>query len=207
MSTLVAPVPIQNFPCDLKGHGTNIYGQPLWRVVWGESRYFLAAEPNGEYKWFPLYGVPFWVLERWKPAEEWAGTREQWAIQEQMGVKLGPYPSQGEYDTSFIFQDNGKTYEPTRGAIESVIRMVEAGRNISFIEKRAALRAQMDRKREAQLQRGIDIYNDAQGPFRHNPVSGLPGKKRPEDIKFNYAAEDLNMPVGDSKFFTPEKDK
>jgi hypothetical protein len=206
MSTLVAPVTIQQFPCDLKGHGTNLYAEPLWRVVWGESRYFLAAGADGHFQWFPLYGVPFWVLERWKSPEEWAGPRDQWLMQEQMGVKLGPYPDRGEYDCSFIFQDNGKPYEPTRGAIESVIRMVEAGRSISFMEKRAALRADIDRKREAQLQRGIDIYNDAQGPFRHNPVSGLPGKKKPEDIKFTHAAEDLNMPVGDSKFFTPKKD-
>jgi hypothetical protein len=205
MSTLVSPVPIQTFPVDLKSHGTNIYNQPLWRVVWGESRYFLAAEPSGEFRWFPLYGVPFWVLEKWIPAEKWAGKREDWEIQERMGVKLGPYPSQGEYDTSFIFQENGNAYEPTRGAIEKVISWVNAGRSISYIEKRAALKAEVDRRQEEKLQRGIDIYNEAQGPFRHNPVSGLPGKKRPEDMKFTHTAEDLNLPKGDGKFFSGGK--
>jgi hypothetical protein len=205
MSTLVAPKPIQHFPSDLKRFGVNLYGNPLWRCVWGESRFYLAADAKGEYQWLPLYFNPFWVLEKWIPAEQWAGTREQWNLQEQMGVKLGPYPSEGEYDTSFIFQIDGRPFEPTIGSIERVIKMVEAGRSISHMEKRAALQAQIDKKREAHMQRGIEIYNEAQGPFRHNPVSGLPGKRKPEDVRLNIGAEDLNMPTGDGKFFTGGK--
>jgi hypothetical protein len=196
------PKPIQHFPTDMKRYGLNPYGEPIWRVVWGESVFYQAGTPGGDLQWLPTYGIPVWVLEKWLPAEKFAGTRQQWELDERAsGIRLGTYPSQGEYATSFLFMEGAKPYEPTAGAIEKVINLIRAGESLSFIQKRAALQAEVDRKREAQEKRGIEIYKESQGPFGHNPVAGIPSKKRPEDMRLDIAAEDLNLPVGDGKFF------
>lgn len=183
----------------MKRYGLNPYGEPLWRVVWGESRFYLAGALGGRAEWLPLYGFPCWVLEKWLTPEQFAGTKQAWEQAElTSGTLLGPYPSRGEYEPAHIFRN----FEPTTGAIEKFMAWINAGKNYSYAEKKAALQAEIDKKESARLARGVEIYNESQGPFRHNPVSGNPGKKKPEDIKLPLAAEDLGVPMGDGKFFT-----
>jgi hypothetical protein len=183
----------------MKRYGLNPYGEPLWRVIWGETRFYLAGTDANSVQWLPLYGFPCWVLEKWLPAEKFAGTRQQWEMSElTSGTKLGPYPERGEYEPAHIFRN----FEPTTGAIEKFMHWIQAGQNYSFAEKRAALQAEHDKRKAAQEKLIHDVYEESQGPFGHNPVAGIPSKKKPEDMKLDIGAEDLKMPMGEGKFFT-----
>ena len=45
--------------------GVNIFGDPLFRIVWGQNEILTYATPQG-YQEMPKSGVECWVIEQWK---------------------------------------------------------------------------------------------------------------------------------------------
>lgn len=95
----------------------NLYGQPIFRVIWSPDSFDWAAgwwndyDSNGtfvrqvwEARYVPRYHfTPRWIVERWMPPE-FFGTKELWEkftteFSETHGsmLELGPYPAEGKF--------------------------------------------------------------------------------------------------------------
>lgn len=117
----------------------NLYGEPVFRVVWSQDRLDWLAGWWNDYdsqtgvfirrvfdvRRGPKYQMaPRWIVEEWKPAE-FFGSREMWeqvvenyAEAPGMPVRtvqmLGPYPTRGDYVHIWTCQDaEGKYMEIT----------------------------------------------------------------------------------------------
>lgn len=122
--------------------GTNLYGEPRYRVVLGEKRFVWKYTPASydEYgartggaavrlvhKYSPKNRHRYHV-EKWLPAEHY-GTPESWHLETSKfidGVEvdtLGPYPSRGEYETLWTFETpDGQYLEPTKDLLITAIK-------------------------------------------------------------------------------------
>lgn len=216
----------------LRNFGVNVYGEPLFRVVWAPSRMRLIGGKHTErsgkmasdremkaagrdlsvtrewvgYKWYPLYPrKQCYVLEKWLSPIEYGGTKETYELQQkdaETGLLVsGPYPTRGEYFECHQFPEG----YPAFSAVESVIRLILFGRTFSIQEKKAAIVEADKRERLALVKRGTDVILDSQPAFGHVAASmpkPNPARKKAEDYKLTYAAEDLGLPVGHNKVFT-----
>jgi hypothetical protein len=124
--------------------GTNIFGEPNFRVVWGWNRLTWigglwedrdangnlqrrVAELRQEPKYLPL---DRWHIERWM-APEFYGRPSQWYRQTtevEGGVSipaLGPFPQRGEYEHCFTLSGPHGEFVPlTPAAAEYVIQAI-----------------------------------------------------------------------------------
>lgn len=112
--------------------GTNLYGQPNYKLVWGNDRmtrkYTAARYEHGfkvmdagihpVHKYSPRMCERYHI-EKWCPPDFY-GTPETWhrdTVQFIDGREietLGPYPVRGDYETLWTFQTpDGKYLEPT----------------------------------------------------------------------------------------------
>ena len=101
--------------------GTNLYGAPRFRIVWGRDRIVLIGgewvnydehgNPTGtvaELREWPKYHPfnDYWYFEKWVPSSFY-GSRTKWESQTyetKDGKRLpacGPYPERGDYELSW----------------------------------------------------------------------------------------------------------
>ena len=85
--------------------GLNRYGEPNFRLVWGETEteFVFGTDANGkkvQHIVFKHQGIPAWFMEAWKPPECF-GTPELWYSmswdEESKTHTLGEYPWRGLY--------------------------------------------------------------------------------------------------------------
>jgi hypothetical protein len=131
--------------------GTNRFGEPNFRAVWGWSRLAWiggrfedrdvagnllreSIELRFEPKYFPRNR---WHIERWC-APEIYGSPEDWAraTLEVEGARsiaaLGPYPSRGEYEHAFTLEGPQNNFVQLTATIaERLARMIEASRALT----------------------------------------------------------------------------
>jgi hypothetical protein len=128
--------------------GSNRYGEPNFRVVWGWSRLtwiggkWTDRDASGnitreavELRQVPKYAPhDRWHLERWMPPEAY-GTPEEWhekTLEAEDGIRvsaLGPYPARGEYEHCFTLQDpQGKFLPLNVAACDNIVRAIEWAR-------------------------------------------------------------------------------
>ncbi len=96
--------------------GVNPYGEPLWKIAWGQTETFTAGgyfphdgflgyrqlmtsngSPNGD-------GEPCWMVMEWKPPEKYgAAAMYYWENRDEFtGLQtLGEYPYRGRYEIAF----------------------------------------------------------------------------------------------------------
>ncbi len=169
--------------------GTNRYGEPNFRAVWGWSRLTWiggrwedrdaagrllreVVELRQVPKYFPL---DRWHIERWCPPELY-GSLGEWyerTLEVEGGraiPALGPYPARGEYELAFTLQGpRGEFVQLTPTIAEYVARAVEFCRGVPPRVRREALERRMARE-----ERAFDHYADMvlgdTGPAFH----GLP---------------------------------
>jgi hypothetical protein len=156
--------------------GSNRFGEPNFRVVWGGSRLawiggrWTDHDANGnvireriELRRTPKY-VPEnrWHIERWMPPESY-GSPEEWyaqTIEVEDGIRipaLGPYPTRGEYEHCFTLEGANREFIPlSAAACDWIARAVEWARRQPRSRLRGALNA-----REAARARGWDRDADA----------------------------------------------
>lgn len=101
-------------PVDLGRHGLNVYGEPLYRVVWADTRKSKVF-CRGKHHVLPRYAhgeeanaTGHWVLERWAPPEIVVGmTREQYDafLAQFPNAAAEEYPERGEYELARIFNE------------------------------------------------------------------------------------------------------
>jgi hypothetical protein len=156
--------------------GRNFYGQPNYRIVWGENArqdiYGLheavpgRAPFEGWYS-YPRYEETRWHLEVWLPPEAF-GSPETWP------KELGPFPSRGDYEHVVKLEDAWGNYvEPSGEALEWLIRMISKGpRNPAEVRRRM----EEDRvaKEIASDKEANDIYDDAMPAYSGRPFVVIP---------------------------------
>jgi hypothetical protein len=156
--------------------GTNHFGEPNFRVVWGGSRltwiggrwtdrdaHGNAIRESIELRQVPKYApLDRWHIERWTPPEAY-GSPELWYRQTmeiedgQRIPALGPYPSRGEYEHCFTLEDAAGEFIPlTPSACDWIVRAVEWSRRLPRQTQRLAIAA-----REARRARQFDAAADA----------------------------------------------
>ena len=161
--------------------GTNPYGEPNYRVVWGGLRLtwiggrWIDRDENDsvvretvELRRVPKY-VPHdrWHIERWTPAEAY-GSPDLWYAQTleiEDGIRipaLGPYPHRGEYEHCFTLQRNDGTFMPLdAAACDWIVRAIEWSRRQTQGATRRALAVREARCGD-DLDRAVDeIFYDS----------------------------------------------
>ncbi len=156
--------------------GSNRYGEPNFRVVWGGSRLtwiggrWTDRDAHGnvireavELRQVPKY-LPLdrWHIERWTPPESY-GSPETWHAQTtetEDGMRvpaLGPYPARGEYEHCFTLETAAGEFIPlTPAASDWIVRAIEWSRRQPRQSTRLALAA-----RESVRARDFDRAADA----------------------------------------------
>jgi hypothetical protein len=156
--------------------GTNRYGEPNFRVVWGGSRLtwiggrWTDRDAHGnsireaiELRQVPKYApLDRWHIERWTPPESY-GSPALWyaqTMETEDGIRipaLGPYPSRGEYEHCFTLESaSGEFIALTPAACDWIVRAVEWSRRSPRQARHEAIAA-----REARRAREFDTAADA----------------------------------------------
>lgn len=196
---------VSHWPTKLSHFGKNPYGEPIFRVVWSDSRkYMLGGLWDGvtsEYRWVPKYpDFHGWVLERWLSPGEYAGSRQQYDLQQRDDesglLTCGPYPDRGEYEFCYKFPTN----PPAQ--IESQIQMILYGRKFNFAQRKNALLEEQAKKDRAWENKVDGIVENAQGAFNNQATNVHPGKVTPDNYVFKKTAKDISLPQRDGAFFT-----
>lgn len=203
---LLPQVPMQRF-------GRNPYDQPLYRVVFSDSRTDLIGGkwPDGtcEYREAPRYpDIHNWILEKWMSPEEYAGKKEAYeTAQLDLASGLftcGPYPNRGEYQMCYVFP-----HQPGDGMIVQIITAIKLSRDIHPAHrKQSYVDAYANQERDRD-NRFVDIWDEAMGPFQgadtvismagnHLPRAGF---KRASDMPADRWASSP-LPTGDNYFGT-----
>jgi hypothetical protein len=173
------------FGCNLVIHPVNLShlgkapaGNPLWRVVWSESRVQTLGgrHANGElgYRVDKLYDgiAACWVLEKWMSAEKFTGmTQEQYEAwdspyrfrdvvqREVMGVRLPPEQRGTAFFVNGPYPRKGEAVD----AVETVIKVITYDQ-LSFTDadRVTALKLRDELRKKERLDRMDAIINDAQ---------------------------------------------
>jgi len=117
----------------LKAKGLNIFGQPLYKLVWSSSELELRHGTFREFhddvfirevtetRWTKKYWYinERWILERWIPAEL-CNTAEL------------PNSTQGSYEPIYVFEDGHRFYlEPNIKVLDFIVTMAEKPHRIT----------------------------------------------------------------------------
>jgi hypothetical protein len=169
--------------------GTNRYGEPNFRVVWGGSRLtwiggrWSDRDAHGntlrekiELRRVPKYlPVDRWHIERWMPSESY-GSPEAWysqTLEIEDGIRipaLGPYPSRGEYEHCFTLESACGEFIPlTPAACDWIVRAIEWSRRQHRTEMRGAIADRESRRARAWDRAADDLLDDAVPAFHAAP--------------------------------------
>ena len=171
-------------PCDVqailtRAGGTNLYGKPNLRVVWGPSRLcFIGGTKESPWedrddsgsliretlglRRVPKYDRERWVFERWLPPNIYA--RRQWDENE-----LGPFPHLGDYEHIKTLDLNGEFVQLTPTIAREVADRLRRTVVRSRSEVRRAVFAQHERKESEYDSFADAVLTDAMPAFHGQP--------------------------------------
>lgn len=159
--------------------GTNPYGQPMFRLVWGGTAKHVifgqaATGKKGQHETLRYHGIPAWFLEFWKAPDQSAEGfyRETWDPISEMHM-LGDYPVFGEYIKIAQFytkeQRNGKMEivpQPvTFQFLDDLVALVNRSKDLTIGERKAQILAELAAEQNAARQLAHDAYVDAAPAF------------------------------------------
>jgi hypothetical protein len=204
----------------MKRFGVNPYDQPLYRVVFSDSRTDLIGGrwPDGvcEYREVPRYpDIHSWILEKWMTSKEYAGEPEEYQ-RSQLDLDsglftCGPYPEKGQYQICYVFP-----HQPTDGMIVQVVSAIKISRDVHPAHQKQAYVDAYAKQEQDRDNRMSDIWDDSQGAFakadavismayRKGAVRDRQGFKRASDMPLDKWGESL-LPTRDNFFGTITKD-
>ena len=170
--------------------GTNRYGEPNYRAVWGWNRLawiggkFEERDPATgsllrevvELRQEPKYPtMNRWHIEKWLPPEVYGSPRAWYTqtIERENGVSvpaLGPYPSRGDYEHCFTLEGpHGEFVQLTPTVAEHIARAIEWSRKFPCSAKKHALHDREQREQRAWDTWAYDLLDDAVPPFHKQP--------------------------------------
>ena len=166
----------------LRQFGTNPFGKPNWRVIWSEDR--IRYECGAQRRTYGE-GRNSWMVERWMPPETY-GDRGAWMamVEPDGSSSLGPFPTQGDYEWAFTFEipDSGEGIPLDPGILSLLCQCIERGKLATDAQRKTAIKARMERQEREWHERFNQVFDEAQGPFGGQQVSGIPSKRTPDDI-------------------------
>lgn len=169
--------------------GSNRFGEPNFRVVWGGSRLAwiggrwadrdahgnLASERIELRRVPKYYPENRWHIERWMPPESY-GSPESWfaqTIETENGIRipaLGPYPSRGDYEHCFTLQTAAGEFQPlSAAACEWIVHAVEWSRRQPGTARREAVQGREERRLREWDRAADAILDDATAAFHGQP--------------------------------------
>lgn len=130
----------------------------------------------GEYRWEPK-NLPFnrWHLETWLPPSHFISRKHWHDITKEtfQGVDfaaLGPFPSRGEYEACWCFENaDGSYQELFPHVVETVCRALNYQRSISTSRRREAIRKREDKREKSDYDFAYDMADDAYPAFFGKP--------------------------------------
>jgi len=170
--------------------GTNCYGEPNYRALWGWNRLawiggkFEEHDPSTgsllrevvELRQEPKYpAVNRWHIEKWLPPEVYGSPRSWYAqtVERENGVSipaLGPYPARGEYEHCFTLEGpRGEFVQLTPTVAEHIARAIEWSRRSPRSAHKRALHEREQRHERTYDQSAYDLLDDAVPAFHNQP--------------------------------------
>jgi hypothetical protein len=157
--------------------GTNPYGQPMFRLVWGGTATRVAygqtdTGRKGQHEYLRYHGIPAYFLEFWNPPEKY-GTPEAWYRNSWDAVSgmhiAGDYPFLGDYERVAQFYSkeriNGKMeivpIQVTFQALDDLVALVFKAREISIVERQRQLQAEVEAEKANSARIAHDAYTNA----------------------------------------------
>jgi hypothetical protein len=198
-------------------YGENLFSEPLYRLVFSDSRTDLLGgkwpDGNCDYREVPRYpGIKGqWIMEKWQSAEEYAGSREQYELQQfdaESGLyTCGPYPHRGEYTYCHTFIGS-----PTEMQVGWAVYNNKTSRDLTPGARKQGIMEPLEKQQRQQDQRFSDIWDDAMG-FRPNadavvsfgPNRGRQGFKRGADMPMPRFDQESPLPTSDNFFGTIQR--
>lgn len=181
--------------------GSNPFGEPNFRVVWGGSRLtwvggrWTDRDASGnvvreviETRRVPKYlPVDRWHIERWMPAESY-GSPEQWCEQTtemEDGIRvaaLGPYPARGEYEHCFTLSGADSSYVPlSSAACDWIVCAVEWAKRQKRREQGGSIATREARRARDWDRDADDLLDDASPAFHGAPFVSTPFVSAPSE--------------------------
>lgn len=189
---------LQHHPTpNLRRFGVNPFGEPLYRIVFAESRRHLIggcwADGEWGYHWVPKYKniSAKWILERWDSEKLSKAEWDRTMVDPVSGWLLfGPYPARGDYEKAWEF-DKGVAAD----SLDNIVAAIERGRMYSFQTVRDSIAADYAYdERDSRVQAEAEVRDACR--FRGNsPLSfGRHGRgsKTAPNLK---SAEELGLPI------------
>ena len=132
--------------------------------------------------------MPFdrWHLERWFAPETFGSTEDwhEYTKEEVGGVEfaaLGPYPSRGEYEACYCFENPDGSYQALEPhVVETVIQALNYQLSIPALERKKALKDREARKKKADDDFAYALVDDCYPAFHGKPNVSVPGKEEQE---------------------------
>jgi hypothetical protein len=132
----------------LQRFGTNLLGEPNYRIVWSEDR---LEWRDG--MWSRKYGdgLDRWVLEQWVGPSFYGNPAEWEAVKTEDGTSvLGPFPYRGDYEHSLTFACNNDFIPLSYSLIELTCQVIEKGKLKSNVDRRIAIEEAKAKHKKAQ---------------------------------------------------------
>jgi hypothetical protein len=180
----------------LHKYGTNLYGENIYRVIWGPSRRYLVGgwwevEREFAYHLQPKYGRgEKWILEKWLPSSVY-GTPETWdrqTVSPEGFYQVGPFPAHGEFECVAVFSTGPgpSGYVPLEpGTVDLQARLVFMGRTLSRWDIRQNINAEMEAKKKFQDAAFNELWESLQHT-RSGLTMGSAGHYSDEDAVNDY---------------------
>jgi len=152
--------------------GTNLFGEPNFKIVWGSSEFhkmgsnwtdrFGNDRTGYRMKYFCPGGIACWNILRWKPAQAYGSPdlwyMKTWEPSSQMYI-LGEYPWKGRYEIlqplySKEFVNNKLVIDAfplSHILIDLIIPMMESAQKLTDEERRVVLLANRDAQHQADV--------------------------------------------------------
>lgn len=165
---LTCPPEFQQLLTDI--FGVNDFGDPLYRIVWGQTETLRVSKPEGGYKDQTVGGgLAAWLLQRWTSPAKWGSP----AVFRMINVDPGnptqllfPYPEYGRYETVKNLGNRPLEYE----IIHSTVPFLETISRLTDQE----IQAYKDRQKELENKRDVEMIADRlmdSLPTRYGPTS------------------------------------
>jgi hypothetical protein len=180
----------------LRKFGRNLYGENLYRVIWGPARCYLvggywAVENEFAYHRQPKYGRgEKWILEKWLPATTY-GTPAAWdrtTLSPEGFYQVGPFPAHGEFESVAVFSTGPgpRGYVPLEpGTVELQARLCHMGRTLTRWDLRYNIRAEQESKQKFQDAAFNEMWESLQHT-RSGLTMGSTGHYSDEDAVNDY---------------------
>lgn len=147
--------------------GRNPFGEPNFRVVWGESATNtiwgqMEGGSCGQHVKLRYGGIPRWNLEMWKPAKLF-GTPEEWY--EKSHDPVSGYHICGDYPFRGAYSHHTRLHALNFAILEELIPKINKARGMTFLQRKAIIEAEMEAERKERERIGRDAYLNATPAF------------------------------------------